>query len=167
MHTYMIRSYMYAHTYTHIRKTRTFEHRHIHAHACMHTRTCTLLSTHIMSINANKYSHCHNFHYIATHFAPIFEAFPRVQLSLGKWSAVGKSLMRQGPAGAGVYIYLSKPCFAPRADSPHGGWPSAHLICNNSKMVRNTMLGIFVKGPWYSTVITTKYDYSTQNSFSC
>ena len=28
------------------------------------------------------------------------------------------------------------------------------------------MLGIFVKGPWYSTLITAKYEYSTQNSFS-
>ena len=28
------------------------------------------------------------------------------------------------------------------------------------------MLGIFVKGPWYSTFITAKYEYSTQNSFS-
>ena len=28
------------------------------------------------------------------------------------------------------------------------------------------MLGIFVKGAWYSTFITAKYEYSTQNSFS-
>ena len=28
------------------------------------------------------------------------------------------------------------------------------------------MLGIFVKDPWYSTLITAKYEYSTQNSFS-
>ena len=28
------------------------------------------------------------------------------------------------------------------------------------------MLGIFVKGPWYSTFITAQYEYSTQNSFS-
>ena len=27
------------------------------------------------------------------------------------------------------------------------------------------MLGIFVKGPWYSTFLTTKYKYSSQNSF--
>ena len=28
------------------------------------------------------------------------------------------------------------------------------------------MLRVFVKGPWYSTFITAKYEYSTQNSFT-
>ena len=28
------------------------------------------------------------------------------------------------------------------------------------------MLGIFVKGPWYSTFMPAKYEYSNQNSFS-
>ena len=34
-------------------------------------------------------------------------------------------------------------------------------------MVRDTMLDIFVKGPWYNTFMTAKYQYSTQNSFFC
>ena len=29
------------------------------------------------------------------------------------------------------------------------------------------MLRIFATGPWYSTSITAKYEYSTQNSFFC
>ena len=32
-------------------------------------------------------------------------------------------------------------------------------------MVKDTMLEIFVKGPWHSTFITAKYEYSTQTFF--
>ena len=32
-------------------------------------------------------------------------------------------------------------------------------------MIRDTILGIFVAGPWYSTFITAKHEYSTQNVF--
>ena len=32
-------------------------------------------------------------------------------------------------------------------------------------MVRDAILGIFVKGPWYSTFINAKYEYSIQKNF--
>ena len=32
-------------------------------------------------------------------------------------------------------------------------WPSSHLIWNNLKMDRDITLGIFVKGPWYTTYL--------------
>ena len=68
--------------------------------------------------------------------------------------------------GARIHGCGRTPRFVPRVASPHGEWPSAYLIKNNSKTIRDTLSGIFVKGPWYSTFIATKYEYSTQNSFS-
>ena len=73
---------------------------------------------------------------------------------------------RQVAPGARIRGCGRAPRFVWRAAPPHGEWPSAHLICNNSKTIRDTMLGIFVKGPWYSTFIPAKYEYSTQNIFS-
>ena len=43
--------------------------------------------------------------------------------------------------------------------------PSTHLLWNKSNMVRDTMLEIFVKCPWYGTFVTAKYVYYTENSF--
>ena len=47
---------------------------------------------------------------------------------------------------------------------PPDEWLFMHLIWNNSNMIWDTMLIIFVKGSWHNTFITAKYEYSTQNS---
>ena len=63
--------------------------------------------------------------------------------------------------GAKICGCKQSPGFVWQATPPHGGWSSTHLIWNNWKMIKATMLGIFAKGPWYSTFITAKYEYSS------
>ena len=155
MHTcaYMCtRTCTHAHTYA---CTRMYAYIHIctytHTHTCIHAYMHTLLSTHIIIINVIKYLFCTNIWSISanpvisgvmTHARP---GVCEVRIHACGWSL--RFLLRTSPL------------------SSHGEWLSVHLIWNNSKMVTDIMLGIFVKGPWYSTFITAKYEYSTQNSF--
>ena len=174
-------AFMHAHTHAHVQA-----HIHVHTQACVRTRThmymlkCIhtstyghthihiLLCTRITIVKAIKYSHCH-INYITYLFCTNIWSISACPIAPG-------SMIRAQPVApmARIRPWTVAPGTNIRGcgwspvlcGGPHGEWPSMHLFWNNAKIVRDTMPGIFVKGPWYSTFITAKYEYSTQNSFS-
>ena len=115
--------------------------------------------TYIITINAITYSHYHyKLHYILV----LHYYLKHFRASSHPW--------RNDPSVAGcpcarIHGCGQSPRSAQGSALLHSVWPSMHLICNNSKMIRDKMAGIFVKCPWHSTFKIAKYEYSTQNSF--